>query len=98
MSDRKIKRALISVYDKTGIVDFTRSLVDEFGIKVISTGGTAALLKDNGISVALVEEITGFPEMMDGRVKTLHPKIHAAILADRDNPEHVRQLEEQGIE
>ena len=94
----KIKQALISVYDKTGIVDFARALVEEFGIEIISTGGTAALLKENGIPVTLVEEITGFPEMMDGRVKTLHPKIHAAILADRDNPEHMRQLEEQGIE
>jgi len=98
MADSKIKRALISVYDKTGIVDFARTLVDEFGIEIISTGGTAALLKENGIPVTLVEEITGFPEMLDGRVKTLHPKIHAAILADRDNPQHMRQLEEQGIE
>jgi len=94
---RKIKRALISVYDKTGIVEFARALVDEFGIEIISTGGTASLLKENGIPVTLVEEITGFPEMLDGRVKTLHPKIHAGILADRDNPEHMRQLEEQGI-
>jgi len=98
MADRKIKRALISVYDKTGIVEFARALVDEFGIEIISTGGTAKLLKENGIPVTLVEEVTGFPEMLDGRVKTLHPKIHAAILADRDNPEHMRQLAEQGIE
>ncbi len=94
---RKIKRALISVYDKTGLVEFARALVDEFGIEIISTGGTAKHLKENGIPVTLVEDITGFPEMLDGRVKTLHPKIHAAILADRDNPEHMRQLEEQGI-
>jgi len=98
MAERRIKRALISVYDKTGIVDFARALVDEFGVEIISTGGTAALLKENGIPVTLVEQITGFPEMLDGRVKTLHPKIHAAILADRDNPEHMRQLTEQGIE
>ena len=98
MADRKIKRALISVYDKTGIVDFARALCEEFGIEIISTGGTASLLKENGIPVTLVEEVTGFPEMMDGRVKTLHPKIHAGILADRDNPEHMRQLAEQGIE
>ena len=98
MADRKINRALISVYDKTGIVDFARALCEEFGIEIISTGGTAALLKENGIPVTLVEEVTGFPEMMDGRVKTLHPKIHAGILADRDNPEHMRQLAEQGIE
>jgi phosphoribosylaminoimidazolecarboxamide formyltransferase/IMP cyclohydrolase len=98
MSTRKIRRALISVYNKTGIVDFARALVEEFGIEIISTGGTAKLLKERGIPVTLVEEVTGFPEMMDGRVKTLHPKIHAAILADRDNPEHMRQLKEQGIE
>ncbi|MCH8852859.1 MAG: bifunctional phosphoribosylaminoimidazolecarboxamide formyltransferase/IMP cyclohydrolase [Planctomycetes bacterium] len=93
----KIKRALISVHDKTGIVEFARGLV-ELGIEIISTGGTAALLKENTVPVTLVEEITGFPEMLDGRVKTLHPKIHAAILADRDNPEHMQQLAEQGIE
>ena len=98
MSKPKIRRALISVYDKTGIVDFVRALVDEFAIEIISTGGTAALLKENDIPVTLVEEITGFPEMLDGRVKTLHPKLHAAILADRDNPDHMRQLKEQGIE
>ena len=95
---RRIRRALISVYDKTGIVDFARALHEEFGIEVISTGGTAKLLKEHDVPVTLVEEITGFPEMLDGRVKTLHPKIHAAILADRDNPEHLRQLAEQGIE
>ncbi len=94
---RKIKRALISVYDKTGLLEFARALVDEFGIEIISTGGTAKHLKDGGIPVTLVEDITGFPEMLDGRVKTLHPKIHAGILADRDNPEHMRQLEQQGI-
>ena len=94
----RIHRALISVYDKTGIVDFARGLHDELGIELISTGGTARTLTDAGIPVTLVEEITGFPEMMDGRVKTLHPRIHAAILADRDNPEHMRQLKEQGIE
>jgi phosphoribosylaminoimidazolecarboxamide formyltransferase/IMP cyclohydrolase len=93
----QIKRALISVYDKTGIADFARALVDEFGVEVISTGGTAALLKGSGIPVTLVEHITGFPEIMDGRVKTLHPKIHAAILADRDNPEHIRRLREHDI-
>ncbi len=93
----KIRRALISVYDKTGIVEFARALHDEFGIELISTGGTAKVLKDAGLPVTLVEEITGSPEMLDGRVKTLHPKIHAAILADRDNPEHMRQLAEQGI-
>ncbi|MEK6643889.1 MAG: bifunctional phosphoribosylaminoimidazolecarboxamide formyltransferase/IMP cyclohydrolase [Planctomycetota bacterium] len=97
MAERKIKRALIAVYDKTGITEFARALVDEFGIEIISTGGTAKHLKDAGIPVTMVEEVTGFPEMLDGRVKTLHPKIHAAILADRDNPEHMRQLAEHGI-
>jgi len=97
MAERKIKRALIAVYDKTGIVEFARALVDEFSIEIISTGGTAKHLKGAGIPVMLVEEITGFPEMLDGRVKTLHPKIYAAILADRDNPEHMRQLEQHGI-
>jgi phosphoribosylaminoimidazolecarboxamide formyltransferase/IMP cyclohydrolase len=94
----KIRRALLSVYDKTGLVEFARALHAEFGIELISTGGTAKALKDAGLPVTLVEEVTGFPEMLDGRVKTLHPKIHAAILADRDNPEHMRQLKEQGIE
>ncbi len=98
MADRAIKRALIAVYDKTGIVEFARALVDEFGIEILSTGGTAKHLKDAGVPVTMVEQVTGFPEMLDGRVKTLHPKIHAGILADRDNPEHMRQLAEQGIE
>ncbi|MEW6251746.1 MAG: bifunctional phosphoribosylaminoimidazolecarboxamide formyltransferase/inosine monophosphate cyclohydrolase [Planctomycetota bacterium] len=93
----RIRRALISVYDKTGLVEFARALVDEFGIEIISTGGTAKALQEAGIPVTLVEQVTGFPELMDGRVKTLHPRIHAAILADRDNPEHMRQLAEQGI-
>ncbi len=93
-----IKRALISVYDKTGIVEFARALHGEFGIEILSTGGTAKLLRDSGIPVTLVEEVTGFGEMLDGRVKTLHPKIHAAILADRDKPEHMQQLSDAGIE
>ena len=97
MPDHKIKRALIAVYDKTGIADFARALVDEFGIEIISTGGTARHLKEHNIPVTMVEEVTGFAEMLDGRVKTLHPKIHAGILADRDNPEHMRQLAEHGI-
>lgn len=93
----KIRRALISVWDKSGIVDFARALHDEFGIEIISTGGTAKTLRDAAIPVTLIEDITGFPELLDGRVKTLHPKIHAAILADRDNPKHMRQLEQHGI-
>ncbi|GMV97399.1 MAG: bifunctional purine biosynthesis protein PurH [Phycisphaerae bacterium] len=98
MDDIKIRRALIAVYDKTGIADFARALVDEFGIEIISTGGTARHLKSAGVPVTMVEDVTGFPELLDGRVKTLHPRIHAAILADRDNPEHMRQLEQHGIQ
>jgi AICAR transformylase/IMP cyclohydrolase PurH/REP element-mobilizing transposase RayT len=98
MTDVKIKRALIAVYDKTGVAEFAKALVEEFGVEIISTGGTARHLKEAGIPVTMVEQVTGFPEMLDGRVKTLHPKIHAAILADRDNPEHMRQLAEHGIE
>ncbi len=98
MDTLKIRRALIAVYDKTGIAAFARALADEFGIEIISTGGTAKHLQEAGIPVTLVEQVTGFPEMLDGRVKTLHPKIHAAILADRDNPEHMRQLAEHGIQ
>ncbi|MGQ9652422.1 MAG: bifunctional phosphoribosylaminoimidazolecarboxamide formyltransferase/IMP cyclohydrolase, partial [Phycisphaerae bacterium] len=97
MSNPKIKRAIIAVYDKTGIADFARALVDEFGIEIISTGGTARHLKEAGIPVTMVEEVTGFPEMLDGRVKTIHPMIHAAILADRDNPEHMKTLEKHDI-
>lgn len=93
----KIKRALISVTDKRGIVDFARSLSD-LGIEIISTGGTARLLTSNGIKVKSVSEITGFPETLDGRVKTLHPKIHAGILARRDIPEHMSSLRELGID
>jgi len=94
---RKIKRVLISVSDKEGIVEFARNLTD-LGIQIISTGGTAKLLRENGISVKQVEEVTGFPEILDGRVKTLHPKIHCALLSIHDKEEHKRQLEEYGIE
>lgn len=93
----KIKRALISVSDKTGILDLARVL-NEFGVEILSTGGTAKLLRDNNIAVKDVSEYTGFPEMLDGRVKTLHPKIHAGLLALRDKPEHIQALKEQGIE
>ncbi len=92
----KIKRALISVSDKTGIVDFAKALIN-FGVEIISTGGTAKLFKDNNISVKEVSEYTGFPEMLDGRVKTLHPKIHGGLLALRDKPEHMQSLKEQEI-
>src|SRR5712692_4942253 len=93
----KIRRALISVSDKTGIVAFARELKN-FGVEIISTGGTAKTLRDAGIEVRDVSEVTGFPEMMDGRIKTLHPKIHGALLSMRDNPEHVAAMREHGIE
>ncbi|MGN6732639.1 MAG: bifunctional phosphoribosylaminoimidazolecarboxamide formyltransferase/IMP cyclohydrolase, partial [Candidatus Binatia bacterium] len=91
-----IERALISVSDKKGIVEFCRALA-ELKIELVSTGGTASLLRDNKITVTDVAELTGFPEMMDGRVKTLHPKVHGGILALRDNPAHVAKMKEHGI-
>jgi phosphoribosylaminoimidazolecarboxamide formyltransferase/IMP cyclohydrolase len=94
---RKIRRALISVSDKTGIVAFARAL-REFHVEIISTGGTAKALRDAGIEVRDVSDVTSFPEMMDGRVKTLHPKIHGALLGIRDNPEHEAAMTEHGIE
>jgi phosphoribosylaminoimidazolecarboxamide formyltransferase/IMP cyclohydrolase len=92
----RIERALISVSDKNGIVEFSHALA-QLGIELVSTGGTAALLRKNKIAVKDVAELTGFPEMMDGRVKTLHPKIHGGILALRDNSEHVAKMKEHGI-
>lgn len=92
-----IKRALISVSDKTGIVDFAKELVGQ-GIEIISTGGTAKALSDAGIKVVGISEITGFPECLNGRVKTLHPKIHGGLLAIRENEEHMNKLRELGIE
>ena len=92
----KIRRALISVHDKTGVVDLAKAL-SGFGVEIISTGGTARLLRDSGVAVRDVAEVTGFPEMMDGRVKTLHPGIHGGILARRDAPEHLAALERHGI-
>lgn len=92
-----MKRALISVYDKNGIVDFTKFLVEQ-GIEIISTGGTYNLLKKNNIDVKEVAEVTNAPEMLDGRVKTLHPIIHSGILAIRDNEKHMKTLEERKIE
>ena len=94
---RKIRRALISVSDKTGIVEFVREL-ETFGVEIISTGGTAKALREAGIEVIEVSSVTGFPEMMDGRVKTLHPKIHGALLAIRDDSEHVAAMERNGIQ
>lgn len=94
---RKINRALISLSDKTGAVEFAKHL-EKFGVTIISTGGTARTLAENGVAVTEVADVTGFPEMMDGRVKTLHPKIHGAFLALRDNDEHVASMNEHGIE
>jgi len=91
-----IKQALISVSDKTGVLEFARAL-SSLGVAILSTGGTAKLLADNGVAVTEVADYTGFPEMLDGRVKTLHPKVHGGILARRDFPEHVAKLAEHAI-
>ena len=93
----KVTRALISVSNKDGILDFSRALV-EMGIEILSTGGTAKMLRDAGVKVKDVSEFTGFPEMLDGRVKTLHPKVHGGLLGRRDNPDHVKQMKQHGIE
>lgn len=93
----EVRRALIAVADKSGIVEFARALVER-GAEVVSTGNTARTLQEAGVPVTPVSDVTGFPEMLDGRVKTLHPRIHAGILADRRKPSHVEQLKEQGIE
>ncbi|HEY8458632.1 MAG TPA: bifunctional phosphoribosylaminoimidazolecarboxamide formyltransferase/IMP cyclohydrolase [Actinopolymorphaceae bacterium] len=93
---RPIRRALLSVYDKTGLVDLARGLADA-GVELVSTGSTAATIESAGIRVTRVEDVTGFPECLDGRVKTLHPRIHAGLLADMDNPDHRRQLEELDV-
>lgn len=94
---RKIRRALMSVSDKTGIVDFAREL-KRFGVEIISTGGTASALREAGIEVRDVSDVTGFPEMMDGRVKTLHPKIHGGLLGVRNNSAHQSAMQKHGIE
>ncbi|MEC2075031.1 bifunctional phosphoribosylaminoimidazolecarboxamide formyltransferase/IMP cyclohydrolase [Metabacillus fastidiosus] len=92
-----IKRALVSVSDKQNLVPFVKELV-EMGVEVISTGGTHKLLEENGLNVIGISEVTGFPEIMDGRVKTLHPNIHGGLLAVRNNPSHMEQLKENNIE
>lgn len=94
---RQVRRALVSVSDKTGIVEFAREL-KRFDVEIISTGGTARALREAGIEVREVSDVTGFPEMMDGRIKTLHPKIHGALLGVRDNPAHQAAMQEQGID
>jgi phosphoribosylaminoimidazolecarboxamide formyltransferase/IMP cyclohydrolase len=92
----RVSRALISVHDKSGIVDFAKGLA-ALGVEILSTGGTAALLRESGVTVVDVAEVTGFPEMLHGRVKTLHPKVHGGILARRPLPEHMAALEQHGI-
>lgn len=94
---RVIKRALVSVTNKDGVAEFCKTLQDEFGVEIISTGGTASTLSAAGVNVTPIDELTGFPEMMDGRVKTLHPRVHGGLLALRNNEEHQRQAKEQGI-
>jgi len=92
----RIERALISVTDKSGIQDFARTLAD-FGVEILSTGGTAKALAQASVPVREVSDFTGFPEMLDGRVKTLHPKIHGGILGIRTNPEHVAAMKKHGV-
>jgi len=93
---RKIERALISVYDKTGVVDFAKGLT-ELGVEILATGSTSKLLTSQGIRVREVADFTGFPEMLDGRVKTLHPRIAGGVLAMRSNPDHMRQIAEHQL-
>ena len=97
MSFGVIKRALISVTDKTGIVEFAQVLESEFGVEIISTGGTARVLKEAGVKVIPIETYTGFPEMMDGRVKTLHPRVHGGLLCRRDNRDHIADAQAHDI-
>jgi len=94
---RPIRRALVSVYDKSGLPELADAL-HQAGVAIVSTGSTAKTIAAQGIPVTAVEDLTGFPECLDGRVKTLHPNVHAGILADTDNPDHVRQLADLGVE
>ena len=98
VADPKVKRVLMSVTDKTGVVEFARALHDEFGAEIISTGGTARAIAEGGVPVTPIDEVTKFPEMMDGRVKTLHPMVHGGLLAKRDNAQHMAEAAEHGIE
>jgi phosphoribosylaminoimidazolecarboxamide formyltransferase/IMP cyclohydrolase len=93
----EIQRALISVTDKTGVVDFAKGL-KRHGVEILSTGGTATALRQGGVEVRDVSDYTGFPEMMDGRLKTLHPKIHGGLLALRDNADHMAAIQAHGID
>ena len=94
----KIKRALISVSNKEGLVELGSQLVNDFGVEIISTGGTLKSLLEGGVQATDITEFTGFPEMMDGRVKTLHPNIHGGLLARRDDAGHMDAAKEHGIE
>ena len=96
MSEVVIRRALLSVSDKSGLVDLGKVLASR-GVELVSTGGTAKALRDAGLAVMDISELTGFPEMMDGRVKTLHPKVHGGLLAVRDDPEHSKAMAEHEI-
>ena len=96
MTDVTIRRALLSVSDKSGLVDLGRELANR-GVELVSTGGTAKALRDAGLDVKDISDLTGFPEMMDGRVKTLHPKVHGGLLAIRDNKEHAGAMAAHGI-
>jgi phosphoribosylaminoimidazolecarboxamide formyltransferase/IMP cyclohydrolase len=92
----KIQRAIISLSDKSGVLEFAKEL-QTFGVEILSTGGTAKSLRENGLNIIDISEYTGFPEMLDGRVKTLHPKVHGGILGIRDNLEHLKKMREYGI-
>src|SRR6266576_2508690 len=91
-----VRRALISVHDKSGLIDLARALVDA-GAEIVSSGGTASAIRDAGLAVTEVSDVTGFPEMLDGRVKTLHPKLHGGILARRDRPDDLAALDKHGV-
>lgn len=93
----KIKRAIISVSNKKGVIDFAKEL-HSLGVEILSTGGTAKAMRDAGVKVKDVSDYTGFPEMLDGRLKTLHPKVHGGLLARRDNPKDMEDIKEYGIE
>src|SRR5262245_36125013 len=92
-----VRRALVSVHDKTGVADLARALAAA-GARIVSTGGTAAHLKESGVAVSLVEELTGFPEILGGRVKTLHPKVFGGVLADDSRDDHARDMKQESIE
>jgi len=96
MSEVKIKRALLSVSDKAGLVELGYALAKR-NVELVSTGGTAKTLREAGLKVMDISDLTGFPEMMDGRVKTLHPKVHGGLLAVRDNAEHAAAMKDHGI-